>query len=159
LQAVLRPILDETAPTTSNFFAAKDEDIFLKLSGIVWSKASIHIAETHDDNPVALRPLAGWHATPSIPIGGKHRTIVVTPTPPEYCMANTNIAATLTIWEYQLIWLIMAYFPNDLENTKAMEKALGNIINKLKNKSCSDWRLQLQRNKIVLRYGRPLTPY
>jgi hypothetical protein len=29
----------------------------------------------------------------------------------------------------------MAYFPNDLENAKAMMKALSNIINKLKNKS------------------------
>jgi hypothetical protein len=59
---------------------------------------------------------------------------VVTPTPPENCMADTNIAATLTIWEHQPIWLIMAYFPNDLENAKAKVKALGNIINKLKNK-------------------------
>jgi hypothetical protein len=34
-------ILDETAPTTSNSFATKDEDMFLKHSGITWSKASI----------------------------------------------------------------------------------------------------------------------
>jgi hypothetical protein len=99
-----------------------------------WKLNSIHIAETHKDNPVTLRPLAGWHATPSIPIGGKHGTAVITPTPPENCMADTNVAATLTIWEYQPIWLIMAYFPNDLENAKATVKALGNIINKLKNK-------------------------
>jgi hypothetical protein len=33
--------LDETVPTTSNFFAAKDEDMFLKHSGIIWSKASV----------------------------------------------------------------------------------------------------------------------
>jgi hypothetical protein len=44
-------------------------------------------------------------------------------------MADTNVAATLTIWEHQPIWLIMAYFPNDLKNAKAMVKALGNIIN------------------------------
>jgi endonuclease/exonuclease/phosphatase family metal-dependent hydrolase len=49
-------------------------------------------------------------------------------------MADTNIAATLTIWEHQPIWLITAYFPNDLENAKATVKALGNIMNKLKSK-------------------------
>jgi hypothetical protein len=32
------------------------------------------------------------------------------------------------------IWQITAYFPNDLENAKAMVKALGNIMTKLKNK-------------------------
>ena len=35
------PLLDETAPTTTNFFTAKDEDMFLKHSGITWSKASV----------------------------------------------------------------------------------------------------------------------
>jgi hypothetical protein len=34
------PLLDETAPTTSNFFMAKDENMFLKHAGIKWSKAS-----------------------------------------------------------------------------------------------------------------------
>jgi hypothetical protein len=52
------------------------------------------------------------------------KAIVVTPTPPENCMADTNVAAILTMWEHQPIWLITAYFPNDLENTKATVKAL-----------------------------------
>jgi hypothetical protein len=34
-------LLDEIAPTTSNFFTAKDEDMFLKHAGIKWSKASV----------------------------------------------------------------------------------------------------------------------
>jgi hypothetical protein len=76
-----------------------------------------------------LGPLAGWHSTPSTPIGGKHGTAVVTPTPPENCMADMY-----TIWEHQPIWLITAYFPNDLENAKATVKALSNIMTKLKNK-------------------------
>jgi hypothetical protein len=45
-------ILDEMAPTTSNFFAAKDEDMFLKHSGIVWSKASLW------DNSLILLPIS-----------------------------------------------------------------------------------------------------
>jgi hypothetical protein len=35
------PLLDETAPTISNFFVTKDEDMFLKHAGIKWLKASI----------------------------------------------------------------------------------------------------------------------
>jgi hypothetical protein len=52
---------------------------------------------------------------PITPIGGKHGT-AVTPTPLENCMADTNVAATLTVWEHQPIWLITAYFPIDREN-------------------------------------------
>jgi hypothetical protein len=39
----------------------------LRDLAIKWKLNSIHIAETHEDNPVALGPLAGWHTTPSIP--------------------------------------------------------------------------------------------
>jgi hypothetical protein len=34
----------------------------------------IHIAETHDQNPVALGPLKEWHSTLSTPVRGRHGT-------------------------------------------------------------------------------------
>jgi hypothetical protein len=49
-------------------------------------------------------------------------------------MVDTNVAATLTTWEYQPIWLVTAYFPNDLESAKATIKALKGIMRKLKSK-------------------------
>jgi hypothetical protein len=60
------PILDETAPTTSNFFAAKDEDMFLKYLGIIWSKASVW------GNSLILLPILNndhldiFHAHPTV---------------------------------------------------------------------------------------------
>jgi hypothetical protein len=107
---------------------------FLRDLAIKWRLNAIHIMETHDDNPVALGPLAGWHSTPSTLVGGKHGTAVVTVLQPEKCMVDTNIAATLTTWEYQPIWLVTAYFLNDLESAKATIKALNSIIRKLKSK-------------------------
>jgi hypothetical protein len=43
----------------------------------------IHIAETHDQNPVDLGPLKEWHSMPFILIGGKHDTAILTATAPE----------------------------------------------------------------------------
>jgi hypothetical protein len=53
---------------------------------------AIHIAETHDQNPVALGPLKEWHSTPSTPVGGKHGTAMLTATAPESVKAETNVA-------------------------------------------------------------------
>jgi hypothetical protein len=53
---------------------------------------------------------------------------------PEKCMVDTNVAATLTTWEYQPIWLVTAYFPSDLESAKATIKALKGIMRRLKSK-------------------------
>jgi hypothetical protein len=49
------PLLDETAPTTSNFFTAKDEDMFLKHAGIKWSKASVW------GNTLISLPITGYN--------------------------------------------------------------------------------------------------
>jgi hypothetical protein len=129
----LRPT--KTKPLSGGSDPVKINKIkFLQDLTIKWRLNAIHIMETHDDNPVALGPLAGWHATPSTPVGGKHGTAVVMALQPEKCMVDTNVDATLTTWEYQPIWLVTAYFPNDLESAKATIKALKGIMRKLKSK-------------------------
>jgi hypothetical protein len=83
---------------------------------------AIHLTETHDQNPVALGPLTEWHSMPSVPIGGRHGTAMLTATAPEGVKTDSNVAASCIKWEGQHIWLISAYFPNSLEGTKPPSK-------------------------------------
>jgi hypothetical protein len=88
------------------------------------------------------------------------RTAMVTALQPEKYMADTNIAATLTTWEHQPIWLVIAYFPNYLENAKATIKALKGIMrNTQKQKSHSNRGLQLHKNPIIIRHRRCPPPH
>jgi hypothetical protein len=129
----LRPT--KTKPPSGGSDPVKINKIkFLWDLAIKWRLNAIHITKTHNNNPVALRPLAGWHSTLFTPVEGKHGPEVVTALQPEKYMVDTNIAATLTTWEHQPIWLVMAYSPNDLENAKATIKPLKGIIRTLKNK-------------------------
>jgi hypothetical protein len=83
----------------------------------------IHIAETHDQNPVARGPLKEWHSTPFISVGGRHGTVMLIATAPESVKAETNVAASCINWEGQHIWLISAYFLNSLEETNVTLRA------------------------------------
>jgi hypothetical protein len=55
-------------------------------------------------------------------------------TAPESIKAETNVATSCINWEGQHIWLISAYFPNSLEETKVTIKSLRAILNTLKTK-------------------------
>jgi hypothetical protein len=55
-------------------------------------------------------------------------------TAPESVKVETNVAASCINWEGQHIWLISAYFPNSLEETKVTIKSLRAILNTLKTK-------------------------
>jgi hypothetical protein len=95
---------------------------------------AIHIAEIHDQNPVALGPLKEWHSTPSTLVGGRHGTAMLMANALESVKAESNVAAFCINWEGQHIWLISAYFPNSLEETKVTIKSLKAILSTLKTK-------------------------
>ena len=87
----------------------------LKDRVVKWRLNALLITETHNLNPVKMGPLQDWHSTLSTPVGSKHGTVVVSRDPPRTPINHTNVAASQLSWEGQEIWLIAAYFPNDLE--------------------------------------------
>jgi hypothetical protein len=56
--------------------------------------------------------------TSSVPVEGKHSTA-----PQGKSYKETNVTAIALNWENQEMWLITAYFPNDLKGTKATVQA------------------------------------
>jgi hypothetical protein len=99
-----------------------------------WRLDAIHLTETHDQNPVALGPLKEWHFTPSTPVGGIHGTATLTSLPPNDTRVDTNVSTTCISWENQPIWLVTAYFPNELRDAKATVSRLKKILSGLKSK-------------------------
>jgi hypothetical protein len=99
-----------------------------------WKLDTIHLTKTHDQNLVALGPLQEWHSMPSTPVGGKHGTVMLTFLPPNDTRVDTNVSATCISWEGQPIWLVTAYFPNNLVGTKTTVSRLKRMLSRLKSK-------------------------
>jgi hypothetical protein len=59
---------------------------------------------------------------------------MLTSLPPNDIRVDTNVSAICISWEGQPIWLVTAYFPNDLVGTKTTISRLKRMLSGLKSK-------------------------
>ena len=88
----------------------------------------LHITETHDSAAMLSTPTDNWRCHPSKRGIKSQGAATLTRLEVSKVSSDTNVSLVQVKWEKETLWVIMAYFPNELPDTIATVKAVDAML-------------------------------
>ena len=88
----------------------------------------LHITETHDSRENFSTPSDTWSCHSSEEGNKSQGAATFTRMVAEGASSDTNVLQVKVLWENEAVWLITAYFPNDLPGTIKTTKAVDAML-------------------------------
>ena len=88
----------------------------------------LHITKTHDSREKISTPSDTWSCHSSEEGNKSQGAATFTRMAVEGASSNTNVSQVKVLWESKAVWLITAYFPNDLPGTTKTTKAVDAML-------------------------------
>ena len=88
----------------------------------------LHITKTHDSRENFSTPYDTWSCHSSEEGNKSQGAATFTRIATEGASSNTNVSQVKVLWESEAMWLITAYFPNDLPGTINTTRAVDTIL-------------------------------
>ena len=84
----------------------------------------LHITETHDSLEKLTTPTDTWSCHSSDSGTKSQGAATFTRLETKEATSDRNVSQVQVVWEKETVWLVTAYFPNDLEGTIATTRAV-----------------------------------
>ena len=88
----------------------------------------LHITKTHDSRENFSTPSDTWSCHSSEEGNKSQGVATFTRMATEGASSNTNVLQVKVLWESEAVWLITAYFPNDLPGTIKTTRAVDSML-------------------------------
>ena len=88
----------------------------------------LHITETHDSAATLSTPTDTWSCHPSTRGVKSQGAATLTRLEVSKASSDTNVSLVQVKWEKETLWVITAYFPNELPDTIATVKAVDAML-------------------------------
>ena len=121
-------------PTTLHGNSAFDKDSLHNKMNILWDIVMelkvdvLHITETHDSTATLSTPTDTWSCHPSTRGIKSQGAATLTRLEVSKTSSDTNVSLVQVKWEKETLWVITAYFPNELTGTIDTVKAVDAIL-------------------------------